>query len=322
MAVTVTAHVFSGRPDPTWTLSDKDAAEFQKHLDGLQRPTLAKPPGTLGLLGFRGFSVSGLSAGGGAPLDIYVHEGVVDRGSRFDVNVVDESRQLEQLPARGAPQHLPTEVLQHLTTEVARGTAAATTATAAAATATAAATTATPAAGTAKSAIAIHWPFPWPPITVCPPCNAVDAPQYNPMMWNIPGVQPFNNCYNYANNQITNTFAQPGRAHGQMYTVLQCNGAGAVEPAALADALIAAPNFTGALAAGKGWYVALVIWPGVDFHWYRQDKTGCWSHKPGGTAARNTDNSGNTITNPQTANRGPYVNFCTFMITTTCVVIN
>src|SRR5438270_10351635 len=42
----------------------------------------------------------------------------------------------------------------------------------------------------------------------CPPCHAADAPVYNPAIWNTPAVQPHNNCYNYANNQITNTFAQ------------------------------------------------------------------------------------------------------------------
>ena len=30
--------------------------------------------------------------------------------------------------------------------------------------------------------------------------------------WNIAGVQENNNCYNYANDRITDTFAQPGRA--------------------------------------------------------------------------------------------------------------
>jgi len=59
-----------------------------------------------------------------------------------------------------------------------------------------------------------------------------------------------------------------------------------------------------------------VIWPGVDYHWYRQDKVGCWSHKPGSTPARNTDNSGHAIADPRTCNRGSYTNFCTYMITT------
>jgi hypothetical protein len=128
----------------------------------------------------------------------------------------------------------------------------------------------------------------------------------------VPKVQPFNNCYNYANDHATNTFAQPGKATGHQATVMACNK---VTPAAQSDGLKVVPNFTAPLAKGQGWYVALVVWPNRDYHWYRQDKVGCWSHKPGSTAARNVDNAGNAITNPQTCNRGPYTNFCTFMVT-------
>ena len=119
--------------------------------------------------------------------------------------------------------------------------------------------------------------------------------------------------HHFESHPATNTFAQPGRATGHMYTALTCPAVGA---AATSDGLHACPNFAGTLGAGHGWYVALVIWPGVDYHWYRQDKVGCWSHKPGSTAARNTDNSGSAITDPRTCNRGSYTNFCTYMITT------
>ncbi len=124
---------------------------------------------------------------------------------------------------------------------------------------------------------------------------------------------PKNNCYNYANDQATDTFAQPGRATGHMYTALNCPS---VRAGATSDGLHACPNFAGTLGPGHGWYVALVIWPNVDYHWYRQDKVGCWSHKPGGTKARNTDNSGRPITDPRICNRGNYTVFCTYMITT------
>lgn len=152
----------------------------------------------------------------------------------------------------------------------------------------------------------------------CPPCNAADAPAYNPAFWNTPARQPYNNCYNYANNQATNTFAQPGRATGRPITSLTCGG---VQPSAQSDGLQPSAGFAGKLAPGKGWYVALVIWPGQDYHWYRQDNVGCWSHKPGQTAARNTDNSGNPILDPRTCDRGPYTAFCTYMITGSWVTI-
>jgi hypothetical protein len=172
-----------------------------------------------------------------------------------------------------------------------------------------------------RSSIATLAPFALPTgaMVTCPPCHAADAPAYNPGAWNIPTIQPYNNCYNYANDHATNTFAQPGRATGHMYTALTC---ASVQPAAQSDGLTVAPNFSAPLAAGKGWYVALVIWPNADYHWYRQDKVGCWSHKPGSTAVRNVDNAGQPITDPRTCNRGPYTTFCTYMVTTRAVRIS
>jgi hypothetical protein len=145
----------------------------------------------------------------------------------------------------------------------------------------------------------------WQKEDVCP-C----APIYEPGWWNVSARQPNNNCYNYATNYRTDTFAQPGRAAGVMYTGLTCD---AVKPAAIRDELIDSPGADGKCPE-EGHLVALVIWPGWDFHWYRKGPNGLWSHKPGGTAVTNLDNSGNTISDPRTADRGGYVDFCTFMV--------
>lgn len=41
------------------------------------------------------------------------------------------------------------------------------------------------------------------------------APEYHPERWNEYDIVRWNNnCYNYANQKITNTFAQPGKASG------------------------------------------------------------------------------------------------------------
>jgi hypothetical protein len=136
------------------------------------------------------------------------------------------------------------------------------------------------------------------------------APIYEPAWWNVPSRQPFNNCYNYATNYRTDTFAQPGLAAGAEYTSLTC---ASVRPAAIADKLIDAPNADNTCHS-NGHLVALVIWPGVDFHWYRKGRNGAWSHKPGGTPVTNLDNSGNHIPDPRTADRGGYTDFCTFMV--------
>lgn len=147
--------------------------------------------------------------------------------------------------------------------------------------------------------------FVWPKEDVCK-C----APIYEPEWWNVQARQPYNNCYNYATNYRTDTFAQPGRAAGAIYTALSCD---AVKPAAIEDELIDSPGADNKCPE-DGHLVALVIWLGWDYHWYRKGPNGLWSHKPGNTAVTNLDNSGNTISDPRTADRGGYTDFCTFMV--------
>lgn len=130
---------------------------------------------------------------------------------------------------------------------------------------------------------------------------------FNPGFWNNdPYVKRWNNCYNYARNWRTNTFAQPGRASGHPNSVMQCAN---VAAAARFDGLVDRCRCLPASEYPRR-LMALVIWPGVDYHWYRHQIGGFWGHKPGQTAARNTDNSGVIITNPETCDRGGYINFC------------
>lgn len=137
------------------------------------------------------------------------------------------------------------------------------------------------------------------------------APLYEPAWWNDAGqIQYNNNCYNYSTNYRSDTYAQPGLAAGAMYATLSCKD---VRAGAVADDLIAEPKADNRCPK-EGHLVALVVAPGWDFHWYRKGRTGYWSHKPGGTQATNRDNSGHLIPDPRTADRGPYVDFCTFMV--------
>ena len=53
-----------------------------------------------------------------------------------------------------------------------------------------------------------------------------------------------------------------------------------------------------------------------DYHWYRLDDNGLWSHKPGSTSATNLDGDGNLISDPRnaaTSKRGPDYKFVSFM---------
>ena len=138
----------------------------------------------------------------------------------------------------------------------------------------------------------------------------IELGAFNPGFWNNdPRVRRCNNCYNYASNWRTDTFAQPGLGCGDVWDVITCQE---VTTAALCDGMH--HRFDCFPDTERPRYlVALVVTPpgpGADFHWYRKQKEGFWGHKPGGTAARNFDNSGNTIYNPETANRGPYTIFC------------
>ncbi len=151
----------------------------------------------------------------------------------------------------------------------------------------------------------------------CERCE-YEVSQYNPAFWNAAAVRPRNNCYNYARNWRTNTFAQPGRAHGAQAPTMSCS---AVTAAAVADGL---KKLCTCLPRGEypRRLMALVIDPGYDYHWYRHQRGGFWGHKPGQTAARKVDNSNVVITNPETCNRGGYTDFCGYFYAGVSVVIN
>lgn len=282
MTLRVTIDLFSGRPNPVFELRGKAASDVLAGLRpprGVKREKVAPlPPSTLG---YRGMVVEQLGRpAAGLPRTFRVVNGDVFAGRAahraadptFEDFVCGSTGPLGKL-------RLGREFPLVLVREIAR-----------------------------LREIRHLYPWrkwPWP-ITI--PCRC--APLYEPAWWNVPARQPYNNCYNYATNYRTNTFAQPGRAAGAMYTSLTC---AAVRPAAVADELIDSPGADNKCPA-EGHLVALVVWPGGDYHWYRKGRNGYWSHKPGGTAVTNLDNSGNLIADPRTANRGPYTDFCTFMV--------
>jgi hypothetical protein len=140
------------------------------------------------------------------------------------------------------------------------------------------------------------------------------APLYEPAWWSDLASggsrQINNNCYNYACDIRTDTFAQPGHAANAMYTAETCP---ALRVAAQAD-MLTEIKLTTITCPPEGHLIALVIWPNVDFHFYRMNRDGLWSHKPGGMPVTNVDNSNKLIPDPRAADRGPYVNFCEFMI--------
>jgi len=149
------------------------------------------------------------------------------------------------------------------------------------------------------------------PITCTTGCPS--HPTYDPAAWNSPPIVNSTNCYAYASNDPAGhppgKKPQPGQKCGSPATAAEC---AEVHRASVCDGMLPAPDPPPPKA---GYYpVALVADPGVDYHWYRLDNDGMWSHKPGHGNATNKDASGNPITNPRAADRDygrvNYKDFC------------
>jgi hypothetical protein len=288
MMLEVVLDVYSGRPNPEWALSPSEERKLLDVINQITSPTLLKPPGVLPLLGYRGFRVRGFPTSSEEGLSLLIHNQIIDFG-QTSPNRIADNRSLEEFLLETGKSELPAMLVTRITKELSQP----------------------PVSPTELLRI--------PEGGNCPVSQAADAPAYNPAVWNNnSATRQRNNCYNYANDQITNTFAQPGSAHGVFPTNIECVD---YQQAAAADGLAACAGSNNPLRAEEGWYVALVIAPDEDFHWYRQDDNGCWSHKPGGAYATNLDNAGQLITDPPMCDRGMYTDFCTYMITNRDVVI-
>ena len=125
------------------------------------------------------------------------------------------------------------------------------------------------------------------------------------------------NCYAYMLNISTYSGhkLQPGEKAGSIFTSLTTSS---IINAATADMPYLNKSIRSSsyseVPGYRQYKVALVIAPGYDYHWYRQDADAGWSHKRGLTAIDFRDASGNSIRNPQTANRnyGNGLNYSTF----------
>ncbi len=279
----VRLHVFSQRADPSWYLSEEQEREFGRRLLGLRAQSLLKAQGGVPTFGYRGFSLSLLPTGG--PL-MRINQGIVDTGP-FEVSFIDPERTIEKFLLDTASAEVSTALRQEI-----------------------------------LAALSLPVEELWnkrgkqrPAGPVCTP-RAEDAPKYNPSIWNdLEDIRRENNCYNYALDKILNNSAIPGSTNGVPILYSDCKARHGPEEAAKADGLRITPDFSTKLAKGQGWYVALAL--KVDFsdcHWYRQDASGCWSHKLGSGAASNLDDDGEFITDPEYCAPGVYSNFCTYMI--------
>jgi hypothetical protein len=287
MALRITIDLFSGRPNPVVTLDDSASEEVLERLrpvGRLEKEELEPPPESI--LGYRGVVVEQVGEPAARlPERFRVVDGKLF-GRRLAHRPADPNVEDFLCGSTGPIRLIPLadDVMSRLREQIDQR----------------------------RTIDWRKWPPKKPRWPVRVKCRC--APLYEPDWWNDAasgGARQYsNNCYNYATDYRTDTFAQPGLASGQMYPFpISCAG---VRPAAVRDDLIDNPGADNRCPE-EGHLVALVVGPGFDFHWYRLGRNGLWTHKPGGTPVTNLDNSGALITDPRTADRDGYTDFCTFM---------
>lgn len=271
MSYRVEMDVFSGMENPSWSLSDGEASELQDRV--LADPeSISDVTATDGRLGYKGYIVSAF--------DEPVEGSDRKLPSRFRVGAPSDTRRdiAEFLlkSTEKANSEVDDWLREYAKDEISRMSVQS-----------------RPDSLTTASALGTS-----------PQCasNWVTS-STDFTFWNASPYIDRNNCYNFASNYRSNTFAQPGRKSGRTFVYTGSSMAAALHGDSWNDSCSGAINLD----------VALVIWPGKDFHFYRMCGGNHWCHKPGHTPARNTDDSGRLITNPQYCNRGPYTMFVGFM---------
>jgi hypothetical protein len=293
----ITLDIFSGRPNPTFNLDEKNAKKFVERFAG---KSVLSPENVEAHLGFRGFIVD-------AATDVKLPDNIPTRfhvggvaTEKFNAKALkqpllsaDENDDAVKWLLSKAKDSVNAEIFSHIKDTLSQRKKAVT------------------------AVATLVEDLEWKKLQLAAACIIANTP-YNPGFWNNdPFVKSNNNCYNYAMNWKSNTFAQPGRKSGHQYTPPPtCTN---VKNSAVWDGLLTA-------CSGSVKNVALVIWPGVDYHWYRRHSEGFWGHKPGSTAARNVDSNNNIINGttrtPANCARGNYTIFCGYYYSPTGMSVN
>lgn len=144
-------------------------------------------------------------------------------------------------------------------------------------------------------------------------------PNYEPDRWNTKKeIRETHNCFSYAMNildpkQISSClkskncdvpFHQPGAASGhKKFSSQKYKTCSDMVGRLLGDnPSLKLSSFTQTCPAGTS-KIGLVVDADEDYHFFRQDSNGFWSHKPGGTAVTNKDAQGALIYDPKLADR-------------------
>ena len=156
----------------------------------------------------------------------------------------------------------------------------------------------------------------------CPvaPTNGYE-PAYEPKAWSDPAIYKSMNCYAYAmnvrdpkligmcrknnGNDCRKFFPQPGALNGDRYALDASDrrNCKVVEKLMMADVPdIERSTYFDKCPAGKS-KIAMVVHEKQDYHFYRQNPDGTWSHKDGSNKVKDFDALKRKIYNPETASR-------------------
>jgi hypothetical protein len=173
-------------------------------------------------------------------------------------------------------------------------------------------------------------------IKFCPTKSPLtgDEPEYNPERYNkYPGIKESHNCYTYAFNYLNLPrgkkcdkkscplpFPQPGRASGYpKWSQVKGKRCPDVLSRIMGDVPGSTLTTFEKKCPAKTRKIALVVDEDEDYHFYRQDANGYWSHKPGATDVIRLDATKRPIYNPELASRYypksglHYDQFCSYM---------
>ena len=146
----------------------------------------------------------------------------------------------------------------------------------------------------------------------CPSCDALPRSgaelPYAPGAWNSDrNIKTTNNCYSYAAHDLRthenayDALPTPGVASGMGPLTFPLS-ANDIRGRAQLDGFNLESNCETKCPPDRYKVMGfLSMAEGGDFHFYRQDTDGCWSHKPGILDVTNLDRSGNKIGDPRSS---------------------
>ena len=160
-----------------------------------------------------------------------------------------------------------------------------------------------------------------------------DTPKYNPTRWNKhEGIRGSLNCFAYAFDyfklpknctidKCDASYPQPGRASGYpAWSDIDGKRCPDIIARIMGDIPeVRLTTFTDKCPKGFR-KIAVVVDPNEDYHFYRQDADGYWSHKPGATPVTRLDTTGRPIYDPMLATRDNkssnlnYERFCGYLL--------